>query len=291
MKKSLVLLTSCTFLSVLLLYCGGSSKDPSNDPEVFTITYNNMEGATNSFDNPSSYSENRDDIVLKDPSKPAQTFCGWYDNSEFNGLRVVSIPAGSTGDREFWAKWETFTGFSGFVTIGAGPSSGRTVSFYRGDGTFAGSTKTGTDGYYEIKNLVLGNYYLGFGEGFWWKSPTRSNPESITLALGDFETASFSIPETNTTCCNLHGVIRDMGENGNTPVPAFKAKITIMGQSGTLYTAWSGPDGSYRFHNLPSVDGPFSMVVTYTGCVNASISSIIVASQVTTSISIDLLRH
>ena len=32
-------------------------------------------------------------------------FMGWYDNEKFEGERYDSIPKGSIGDKEFWAKW------------------------------------------------------------------------------------------------------------------------------------------------------------------------------------------
>ena len=32
-------------------------------------------------------------------------FAGWYDNPEFSGSRIASIPKGSFGDKEFYARW------------------------------------------------------------------------------------------------------------------------------------------------------------------------------------------
>jgi uncharacterized repeat protein (TIGR02543 family) len=39
------------------------------------------------------------------PTKTDYTFAGWYDNAELNGTAVTAIPANSTGNKEFWAKW------------------------------------------------------------------------------------------------------------------------------------------------------------------------------------------
>jgi uncharacterized repeat protein (TIGR02543 family) len=69
-----------------------------------TITYN-LDGGTNSASNPPSYTSSSATITLAAPSKTGYTFGGWYDNSGFTGTAVTSIPAGSTGNKSFWAKW------------------------------------------------------------------------------------------------------------------------------------------------------------------------------------------
>ena len=46
---------------------------------------------------------------LPTPSKTGYTFGGWYDNSSCTGVAVSSITVGSTGNREYWAKWTANT--------------------------------------------------------------------------------------------------------------------------------------------------------------------------------------
>lgn len=48
----------------------------------------------------------KDEVELPVPELRGYEFRGWYDNPEFTGSRVTVIPAGSTGDKTFWAKWE-----------------------------------------------------------------------------------------------------------------------------------------------------------------------------------------
>ncbi|GEM_PF-2060994 len=50
-----------------------------------------------------------DDIELwtaDDVTKDGYNFIGWYDNEELTGEAVTAIAAGTTGDKEYWAKWE-----------------------------------------------------------------------------------------------------------------------------------------------------------------------------------------
>jgi uncharacterized repeat protein (TIGR02543 family) len=70
---------------------------------VYTITYH-----TNGSDNiaDATYTIESEDLTLPVPTRTGYTFRGWFDNSEFTGEAVTGIPAGSTGDKAFYAKWE-----------------------------------------------------------------------------------------------------------------------------------------------------------------------------------------
>ena len=70
----------------------------------YTITYF-LDGGTNSDKNPSSYSIESEDIVLKDASKDHHQFLGWYD-SETEGNRVTDIPHGSSGNIKLYARYQ-----------------------------------------------------------------------------------------------------------------------------------------------------------------------------------------
>ena len=67
----------------------------------YEITYN-LNGGTNAEGNPPKYDVEDDEIKLSDPTKKGYKFLGWYDE---DGNKVTGIPAGSTGDKTFWAKW------------------------------------------------------------------------------------------------------------------------------------------------------------------------------------------
>jgi len=73
-------------------------------PPSFAITYNNLNGASNS--NPAAYTYGVGVLSLADPGTiTGYTFTGWYDNAGLTGAPITSIPPTATGDKEFWAKW------------------------------------------------------------------------------------------------------------------------------------------------------------------------------------------
>jgi uncharacterized repeat protein (TIGR02543 family) len=84
----------------------------------YTITYY-LFGGTNGQDNPEVYTV-EDEIVLSDPSKSGNTFGGWYENEDFTGESVSSIPLGSKGNKVLYAKWfgadEATQGLSYYLT-------------------------------------------------------------------------------------------------------------------------------------------------------------------------------
>ena len=68
----------------------------------YPITYNLNGGAST---NVTKYTI-EDEINLVNPTKNGYNFLGWYLNSSFDGETVTKINRGSTGPKEFYAKWE-----------------------------------------------------------------------------------------------------------------------------------------------------------------------------------------
>ena len=113
MKTSVKILVLGLALTAMLFGCkqpsgssnsagsgGGNGSDESGE---YSITYH-LDGGTNNVDNPASYTKN-DEFPLRAPSKEGQVFDGWFGNSEFSGEAVTKIAKGTTGKKEFWAKW------------------------------------------------------------------------------------------------------------------------------------------------------------------------------------------
>ncbi|GMO28330.1 MAG: hypothetical protein Pg6A_16200 [Termitinemataceae bacterium] len=73
----------------------------------YSITYNNMTGATNHASNPAAYTYETNTITLQTPTKAGYTFGGWFSNASFTGAAVTQIAKGSTGDKTLYAKWES----------------------------------------------------------------------------------------------------------------------------------------------------------------------------------------
>lgn len=77
--------------------------------KTYSITYNGVEDAENPNDT-SEYTIESDAITLADASKDGYTFKGWFPTETFDeGTEETEIPAGSTGDKTFYAKWTPIT--------------------------------------------------------------------------------------------------------------------------------------------------------------------------------------
>jgi uncharacterized repeat protein (TIGR02543 family) len=74
------------------------------NPEPYNITYHLNEGS-NDPANPASYTVESPDIILAAPSRDHYIFRGWYVDGGFAGSAVAAIPAGSTGNKTFYARW------------------------------------------------------------------------------------------------------------------------------------------------------------------------------------------
>jgi uncharacterized protein (TIGR02145 family)/uncharacterized repeat protein (TIGR02543 family) len=90
----------------------------------YTITYN-LNGGTNNASNPATYTSASATITLANPTKSANTFGGWFTNVGLTGTAVTSIPAGSTGNQTFWAKWTPIQTY--FVSYNANGGSNAPV--------------------------------------------------------------------------------------------------------------------------------------------------------------------
>jgi len=135
-------------------------------PTNYTITYNNMDGATNHASNPSNYNIESGVITLHSPTKIGYIFGGWYSNSGLS-TPASSIAAGSTGNKVFYAKWIEIT----LTELSSSPSNGgtgvqtMTVSFktnvprdggyYYRVAEFGGVNAGTTGGGYHLNNMAI----------------------------------------------------------------------------------------------------------------------------------------
>ena len=108
-----------------------------NDDATYTATFNAIDydinymlnGGVNNAANPTSYNIESSTISLLNPTKLGYTFGGWYDNAGLSGTAITSIPAGSTGDKTFYAKWQKDASLwydINFTTDGNGTLAGTT---------------------------------------------------------------------------------------------------------------------------------------------------------------------
>ena len=112
MKDSSGNIYSCTLTDSKISAISGKTLTPATEAEfratVYTIDYYVNDGTM-----PDSYATfytiESPDITLPTPTRTGYTFGGWYANEELTGDAVTTIATGSTGDKEFWAKWNTET--------------------------------------------------------------------------------------------------------------------------------------------------------------------------------------
>ena len=72
---------------------------------AYTLTYD-LDGGTASPANPASYMIESGDITLVNPAKTGYDFAGWSGTGiTGDPVMIVTIPAGSTGDRTYTARW------------------------------------------------------------------------------------------------------------------------------------------------------------------------------------------
>ena len=128
----------------------------------YTITYNTNGG--NAIAKGSYTIET--EVTLPTPTKTGSTFAGWYDNSEFKGEAITTIASGSTGNKEFWAKWNIGTYA---VTLdmegGNGGTASVNVAYGAAMPTITIPTKDDHlfDGYYDGDNGTGTKYYNADG--------------------------------------------------------------------------------------------------------------------------------
>ena len=168
-------------------------------PISYTITYNNLEGASNS--NPANYNIESANITLVDPgSRAGYDFVGWYTNEELTTpAGTPAIATGSTGAKTFWAKWTSAeSGF--YVDIVDVDNSAKTLTLNVTGWASSGWPYTVNEVVYEKGNrkadrTLLVPYTGEVGETF---SITVTNKNSVIVSKHNY-----IIPAEITSSVNL----------------------------------------------------------------------------------------
>jgi uncharacterized protein (TIGR02145 family)/uncharacterized repeat protein (TIGR02543 family) len=168
-------------------------------PITYTITYNLNGG---SGVNDSTYTVESPDITLPTPAWNGYSFEGWYETGDFSGTAVTEIPTGSTGDKEFWAKWK----MEGIVVNGvkwatcnvdapgtfadAPESAGMFYQWNRITGWSSTNPLTSSDGSAWDISTPAGTEWESANdpcpEG--WRVPTRAEQQLLLAAGGEWTT-------------------------------------------------------------------------------------------------------
>ncbi|MGN0808133.1 MAG: InlB B-repeat-containing protein [Candidatus Coproplasma sp.] len=109
--------------------------------EVYSITYNNVEGVTNT--NATTYTVESDTFTIESVSKTGYTFNGWFADEEYITPANLTITKGSNGDITLYAKWTPITYTIEYVTYGGTATGNPTTYIVTDDITFNNATLSG----------------------------------------------------------------------------------------------------------------------------------------------------
>lgn len=74
-------------------------------PKMYTITFKNADGSAIDGIEPVEYCVETADFTLTNPTRKGYTFDGWTGTGLDAATMTITIPKGSTGDREYTANW------------------------------------------------------------------------------------------------------------------------------------------------------------------------------------------
>ena len=202
-------------------------------PVEYTITYENVNGATN--DNASTYTIEQT-VALSALEKDGFAFRGWFTNAQFEGNAATEILAGASGDTTFYAKWlEIFT-----ITYAAGEGDGIT-------GAVAAGTKTATE------DATLSND--GFAREGYTQTGWKTEDGSVTYAMGATYTTDASVTlypiwevETyNIVYHNIEGATFEIANPETYTVEDGDIALNSPSKSGYNFLGWSLTENSTEY--------------------------------------------
>lgn len=94
--------------------------------EEYSIRYHNIDGVTNT--NATTYTVESADIIIESVAKIGYTFDGWYLDNALTESASTTIAKGSSGDKDYYAKWTpiiykiTYTLYGGTYSGDANPT-------------------------------------------------------------------------------------------------------------------------------------------------------------------------
>ena len=138
----------------------------ADKPINYTITYY-LNGGTNPTGAPTSYTAESAAITLPTPTQTGYSFAGWYTTSTFSGTKVTTISSGSSGNKNFFAKWTANT---------------YKVQFNANNGTDETTTQQFTYG--TAKNLEPNTFTPPKGKGGFLEWTTNANGTGTNYADG-----------------------------------------------------------------------------------------------------------
>ena len=194
------------------------------DAVDFTISYT-LDGGTNDANNPADYTVETATITLADASKDGYTFEGWYSDAAFTAdNEVTEIATGSTGPKEFFAKFSDAITYNITYTLDGGTNAANNPADY----TVETATIT-------LENASKDGYTF---EGWYSDAAFTADNEVTEIATGSTEPkeffAKFSDAITYDITYTLDGGTNDANNPADYTVET--ATITLAEASKDHYT-------------------------------------------------------
>jgi uncharacterized protein (TIGR02145 family)/uncharacterized repeat protein (TIGR02543 family) len=240
-------------------YAGGTSYTVTKDitlyanwtPVTYTITYTLNDGAVTPA-NPVSYTVETASFTLTNPTRSCYTFTGWTGSNGTTAQTTVSIPQGSTGNKNYTANWaiNTYT-----LTTTANPSGGGTIS------------RSPNLTSYDCGTSVLLTATASAGYTFTgWSSDASgtANPVTVTMNGNKSVTANFVATYTLTTIANPSGggTFSRNPDNGSYNA-GTSVSVTATATSGYTFTGWSGASTSTSSSITITMDGNKTLTANF----------------------------
>ena len=203
-------------------------------PKEYTITYDLDGGAlAEGVRNPVRYTVETDTIVLNNPSKAGYEFIGWEGTGLTEASKSVSIEKGSTGNREYTAKWKAQEATIQFETNGGSEveSMVGTTDKKIADQRMPTTKRDGYDfeGWYANEDLT--------------EDKVTELPEKFPAGITTYY-AKWSVPKEYKITYALDGGALAEGEKNPETYTVESDDITLINptRAGYTFLGWTGPD-------------------------------------------------
>ncbi|MDD4316559.1 MAG: InlB B-repeat-containing protein, partial [Clostridia bacterium] len=189
----------------------------------YDITYFLNGGVNNPLNSPSY--DGSQQVTLYAPTKTGYTFDGWYTSASFSGGRVEFLMAGSTRDREFFAKWNIDSFTVSYDLKGGENSSDNVFSYNISQGV-----------------TLFDAFRMGYSFDGWYLKPSGDRLTAIAQGtVGNIELeARWTAVEYGITYVLYDGQNHEDNPAGYTVTDAF----TLLPAAKTGYNFLGWADGS-----------------------------------------------
>ena len=205
---------------------------------VYTLSYD-LQGGIASPDNPTSYTIESADIKLTRPTKQGYDFTGWSFDAEIS--LDVTLPKGSTGDRNYVATWGIITYTISYDLQGGNVSGTNPTSYNCEANTFKLTTPTRT----------------GYTFAGWTGTGITGTSTDITLPTGSTGNRSYTATWTAVEYA-ISYTLNNGSVSGNPDKYTIESEAITLNnptKNGYQFDGWTGTDLSGKTQSVIIASG------------------------------------